>query len=419
MKGFFFFIAFFTLIIKNVYSQKYISVSPPPNIKTVQLRSFNSGEKLDIFPIISLGNYFTLSFDDINATESLYYYNIKHYDSYWNASKIFQNDYLEGFNQIPIQDIKGSFNTLQSYTHYNLTFPNENIQLKISGNYAIEILDSSGELLFNRRFIVHEDISNVNSYILRPRNLDLFQTHQNIQFDVSISTLSFRDPLKDIKIVLLKNYNWETAKYDISPQYIENNQLLFRYDKETQFEGGDEFLFFDTKNAGIRVYNINQVVIGEDGLYTNYLFPDVVTNESDYFFRQDINGDYLIQNIKGVKSEIDADYHWVYFQLATVTSPDEEIYVYGAFNNFALTSENKMTFNPSSKLFEAKILFKQGFYNYTYVTKKEGKVCLTCLTGNYAQTENNYLILVYYQNLGTPYDRLIGVGQASSFDIKN
>ena len=41
------------------------------------------------------------------------------------------------------------------------------------------------------------------------------------------------------------------------------------------------------------------------------------------------------------------------------------------------------------------------------------------ISGNFDVTENNYKVLVYYKNLGSRYDRLIGVGEGSSTKITN
>ena len=41
------------------------------------------------------------------------------------------------------------------------------------------------------------------------------------------------------------------------------------------------------------------------------------------------------------------------------------------------------------------------------------------ISGNFDQTENNYKVLVYYRDLGGLYDKIIGVGEASSTLITN
>ncbi len=70
-------------------------------------------------------------------------------------------------------------------------------------------------------------------------------------------------------------------------------------------------------------------------------------------------------------------------------------------------------------VYEGVILLKQGFYNYKYVVRKEGVLYKNAISGSFALTENNYLVLVYYRAIGAQYDALVGVGNANSFELKN
>jgi hypothetical protein len=79
-----------------------------------------------------------------------------------------------------------------------------------------------------------------------------------------------------------------------------------------------------------------------------------------------------------------------------------------------------MAYNPQSGNYESVIKLKQGFYNYKYVTiDPKGTLNEGAISGNFYQTENNYKVLVYYRDLGARYDRLIGLGEASSVNISN
>ena len=55
---------------------------------------------------------------------------------------------------------RSSPGTLQRYTHYELTLPNENTQFKLSGNYMISVFDSSrkkqGELIAEKTQILQQ-----------------------------------------------------------------------------------------------------------------------------------------------------------------------------------------------------------------------------------------------------------------------
>ena len=73
-----------------------------------------------------------------------------------------------------------------------------------------------------------------------------------------------------------------------------------------------------------------------------------------------------------------------------------------------------MKYNPQTKNFETKILLKQGYYNYQYVTKKENKISTELIEGNYYETNNEYTIYVYYKSPWERYERLVGIEKITS-----
>ena len=97
------------------------------------------------------------------------------------------------------------------------------------------------------------------------------------------------------------------------------------------------------------------------------------------------------------------------------------IYVTGMFNNYSLSPEYKMDFNPKNNLYEKAILIKQGFTNYQYqIADEKGNVdAEKAIDGNFWQTENDYSILVYYRENSDRYDRVIGKATANSNVITN
>ena len=68
-----------------------------------------------------------------------------------------------------------------------------------------------------------------------------------------------------------------------------------------------------------------------------------------------------------------------------------------------------------------KVLLKQGFTNYQYIlADKSGKIDFkNAIDGNHFQTENNYTALIYYRGNNDRYDRVIGIANTNSEEIKN
>tara|TARA_R110002051_G_scaffold241712_1_gene302123 strand:+ start:92637 stop:93881 length:1245 start_codon:yes stop_codon:yes gene_type:complete len=405
----------FFLCIHSLFSQVQEEVNPPSNIKSIIFK----GPTDDQFPVVQLGDAIYLDFDDITASEQDFYYKIIHCDYDWTPSDLLKSQYLRGIDNLRIIDYENSYNTLQPYSNYKLSIPNENTGLKVSGNYMLEIYDSNYELQFSRRFLVYQNLVNVAATIKRSRDFEFLNEKQVVHLTINYANFQLINPLKEVKISILQNYYWPTAIYNVKPQYTIGNQLVYKYDQETSFFGGNEFLNFDTKDLRAPTVAISSIEVSD--LYHHYLFTDIFRNDRPYTYFPDINGDFAINTSQGADTSREAEYSKVHFSLPYVEEIGlNEVYIYGKFNNFMLDEENKMTFNANNGLLEATLKLKQGFYNYKYVIKKEnGDVDLNKVSGNFHFTENNYLILVYYRDIGALYDGLIGIGTANSKNISN
>ena len=405
-------------IITSVSAQTEKEVAPPYNIKTI---SFLQNEQ-NTTPIFNLGEGFQLQFDDLFGNEANYYYEIIHCDYNWNPSGIPKNEYLEGFDNQRIQDYSNSFNTLQIYSHYKLSIPNQfTLRLKISGNYMIKILDENKEVVFSRKLIMYEDLVSVSAQVKRPRTVSNMDTKQNLDFLIRSNTITFQNPLKNVRVLLMQNGQFNSAIQNIIPQYTIGNELIYKYDIQTQFWAGNEFWYFENKDIRATANNIAKIDYNTP-IYSFYLYTNAARNNLPYSFTQDINGNFVVKNINAINDQIESDYAWVYFSLSAPTFRlNKDIYVTGMFNNYNLTPEYKMNYNPEKAVYEKAVLIKQGFTNFQYtIADNKGMVDNeNAIDGNFYQTENNYTILVYYRDGIGRYDRVVGKGMASSLNSTN
>ena len=396
-------------------SQGIAEVYEPPHIKSIVFKQTDEQQ----FPVVALGTPMVLEFDDLNGDEKNYYYKIKYFNHDWTPSNLFESEFLDGFDNLRIENYQTSFNTLQPYTHYRLDLPNEQTKIKLSGNYMLEVYDEDDLLVFSRRFLVYENQATVSAGVYRPRDFGYYNTHQSVQFSINPEKGTyFRDPENQVHVVVLQNEQWGNAISEIKPQFISGTKLEYRYNEKTRFEGGNEYLFFDTKDIRITGSNVSLVELNR--LYESYLSTDLLRRGYPYSYAADINGDFAINTVQGQDSAIEADYTQVYFSLAKqYTLKEEEIYIYGKFSNYELKDQYKLTYNPSYEVYEGTLLLKQGFYNYKYIWKSVEGLDKNNVSGSHAATENQYIILVYTRLVGSQHDALIATRTLSSFEIEN
>ncbi|MFD1614694.1 type IX secretion system plug protein [Gelatiniphilus marinus] len=410
------FLFFPTLLISQVKE-----VNPPDHIKTI---AFKGNTKESQLPIVKLGEYMVLEFDALNGKEEDYYYKIEHFNFDWTPSILVKSEYMDGFDNQRIRDYENSLNTYQIYSHYKLTIPNaQTKRLKVSGNYLISIFNDDDELVFSRKFMIYENKTNVGVSIKRSRDLHFIEEKQRVDIVISSKNMPFNNPKQNVKTLIIQNNNLNTAISNLKPQYTIGNKLIYKYDTESSFWGGNEYLYFENKD--IRAANIGVRQIDLKDLYHNYLFTNTERASKPYTYNPDINGNYLVTHVDADNPSIEADYVWVHFSLLAPKNyrgdalKNKTIHIYGNFNNYTVDESTKMIYDEYNYVFTKQLLLKQGFYNYKYVVLNSGQLDQGAISGNFYQTENNYKVVVYYRDLGARYDKIIGLGEGNSVNISN
>ena len=377
------------------------------NIKSIQLRPLQENNFSSIVP---LGTQLQLSFDDLDADSKEYQYKIEHMTHDWQSSRLSSSPYIDGFDQNTILNVNNSFNTFQNYTHYSVKIPNINTVITKSGNYLLSVLNYDDEVIFTRRFVLYESKTTIGVTVERSRYTKTLNTQQTIQFSVNHPNIRVNNPRQEIHVVVLKNKNWNEMISELQPTFFKPNQLLYTYTNKTNFWGGNEYLNFDNKY--IRNSSLNVVRVVRKDIFHHYVYPYTYNEAKKYTYNPDINGQFVIRTLEANDSKTEADYAMMHFSLLT-DEPflDKEVFIYGAFNDFNITNENKMQYDAKEKSYKVNILLKQGFYNYTFATQQsDGSVNTHDINGSFYETENEYTVIVYYKPLGSFYERVIGIG---------
>lgn len=374
-------------------------------------------------PVIALnsGETLELSFDDLYEEFTNMSYAIYHCNADWTPSDLMRNDYLTNFGDDYLQNFEYSINALIPYTHYRLSIPNNNVGLKISGNYVIAIYRNNNpeDLVLSRRFMVYEEVVNIGGRVKRPTRVEKIDTHQELDFTISHGSYPIPNPFTDLKVTLLQNQRWDMAISDLKPQFLQNGQLIYQYDNENTFEAYNEWRNFDIKNLLSLSLNVRQ--IRQDSFFKVYLKEDQSRAIERYSTNFDINGQYRVRRLDATNSDSEADYALVDFYLDYPNQIEGDIYLFGEFSDWKMLPEYQMFWDPERQAYRCQALFKQGFYNYAYALDLPGKkqADLSFFEGSHWQTENDYQILVYHREIGSRFDRLVGFATFSSNDLFN
>lgn len=396
---------------------QFIEKIEPYHIRTIQFRGGAQQSKL---PIIRLGESLELSFDDIIGDEADYYYRITHHDFDWTPSDLSKGEYLDGFDDIRIVNYENSLNSLQLYSHYTLRIPNVDTRgvLK-SGNYLLSIYNYDGDLVFTRKFMVMLNEVKVAVDIKRSRTFKYINSKQSVYFTIDSPGELLINPKENVKTLVLQNNNLKSAITDLKPQYTIGSKLIYRYDLESSFWGGNEFLNFDSSKLLGGNISIRRVELTD--IYEHFLYTRGSRANALYTYYPDINGDFVVRSARFKNHNIQAEYVRIHFNFQYFEDiGDKEIHIYGSFNNWCIDESTYLSYDEMSDSYRTSRLFKQGFYNYRFVlVDRDGSVDEGSIGGDYWETENDYTVVVYYRGPGERYDRIIGYGKSNSSIITN
>ncbi len=384
-----------------------------PNIKS--LRVMLNGE-WDTPPVMVMGrnDFVEISFDDLTHEYKRYNYTIQHCNADWQPSDLLESDYLDGFNNVVIEDYEQSMTTKMEYNRYSITLPNDDMQLLVAGNYCVRFFEDDADTpIAQCYFSLMEPHVTLSAEISSNTDIDTYKSHQQISFNINHTNYTIRNPHEDIKVSVCQNRRWDNAVHGVKPTYIQQNQLRYVHNRNLIFNAGNEFRRFEILDEYIPTMNVERMDYHEP-----YYHATLFTTEQriNYIFDKDQDGRYWVRNNDNVDNETESEYFYTHFRLDMPQVAGGEMYICGDLTNNRFIDYNKMTYNPIDHVYEATLLLKQGSYNYQYLFVPNGETrgYTSTAEGDFHQTENEYYIYVYHRPFGERYDKLIGFLEISN-----
>lgn len=351
-----------------------------------------------------------LLFDDIAYDPELYSAKLIHCDANWEKSQLRDNDFLPSFNEFNIQDYEYSVNTRIPYIHYRFSVPKT---LK-SGNYIIKVYRGrdESEVILTRRFMVYENLFTVGAAVVPPTQTMNRSELQQINAIVNYSQGQVMDPSTQIKVIIRQNQRWDNAKLLTKPTFMNESSKVLRYesfDGDNSFMAGNEFRFVDLRFIRATGVNVAKIDVQEDRIDA-MASVDQPRPDDRYSQYLDLNGQYVVftNDRPGGNPEIESEYVLTTFNLS-IPKQSDSVYLISSALNWGLSDQAKMIWNEDFKIYQTTVLMKQGWYDYQYaVVGAEGEMDTLPFEGSHFETENEYEVLVYFRNLGSRYDQLVG-----------
>ena len=357
-----------------------------------------------------------ISFDHFTHDYNRFTYKIIHCNADWDPSDLFEVDYMDGFNGLPIEDYENSLNTTMLYTHYHLELPNDDVQFKASGNYRVEIYLNEDEdkneakKVADACFRIVEPRMGLNVSVTSNTDIDTNLSHQQVSFTLNYPPNEVIDPTTEIKPYVYQNGRTDNCVSSLKPTYATPGRLEYTHNPKLIFPAGNEYRRFEIINMHYATQGVDKVSYF-DPYYHATLLPD--TYRRNYSFDVDHNGRYLIRYNLAEDTNIEADYLFVHFALDIPQRKGGNFYLSGAFTYNTFSPEFQATYNNAEQRYETIVLLKQGAYDFMYLWVPDGSNIgqAAPAEGNYYETENEYQVYIYHRPFGGRYDRLVAVQQ--------
>ncbi|TVQ70246.1 MAG: DUF5103 domain-containing protein [Balneolaceae bacterium] len=376
-------------------------VLPPDNIKSIQLYR---GEGKDNLPSMELGSgdVLTLRFDELGGTSRLFRVRVRHRNADWSDSHLMTDFYLRGYREDLIEGGRPSSVQDPHYMHYEYQFPNQNMQLRLSGNYLLEVLEyETSNVLFSVPFFVHENAGRMEVTLEEIYGLDArYVVHHQpfVRFGYPSYVIS---PVTDLSVYFAQNRFWGRARQADELDMSESGVFRAYLSRPESFVGVYEFRPLDIRRydaGGPEVVEVRSGTIPPQV----WLFRDVVN--------LDVNPRRRTPVTHGIpRDDRRARYVDVRFELELPEreATDLPVYVYGPFNNWTIDEENRMEYQSSTDSYLGRAIIKEGEYDYKYALVERGRIDDLRLDASFASTAQEYAAMVYFWDPGLQADRLL------------
>ena len=399
---------------KGAFAQVVTDSNWTEQVKTVTL--YKNGVELEP-PVLMLGgdDRLLLRFDVLGAEAENFRYRIRHCNSHWEVDDLEPYEFLNGFEEGPVENYNSSFTTLTDYVNYYQYIPSQYSRFLASGNYVLTVFpqDEPDSIILSRRFYVVDGTLKADATVTTPYDNASIMQRREVDVAVSLNTDYRGDALTPslnpayCEVVVQQNGRIDNMR-SLPFSGYERGDLMYRNKRENIFNCGNTFRWFDISNIRTTMYNIVQI---EEfgGEWYAMLKPLEDRSDGNFIMERVLNGGMKVNVWDRTNKQTEADYVYVNFMLPMrYPFMNGNIYVVGDLTQWHLDERSRMEYNLDHKAYELRLMLKQGYYAYQllFVPVGEHEGLTSTLEGDHYETPNRYSVFVYYRAPNDRYDRL-------------
>lgn len=390
------------------------STGPAADAAVATVRVVVDGDELAT-PVVRLGgdSRVAISFDDLSYEPRNYYYRILHCDARWRPSDLMPMEYLDGMDDIMISDYTFSTNTTTNYIHYSFELPNDDVSVKLSGNYVVIVAldnDFDNQVVATACFSVVEPLAALRLDCSATTLRGINGPWQQLAVEGDVSSVGSVDPLTDFTLVVRQNDRADNQAIVERPTFSAGSTIRYMNSPLLTFEGGNQYRTVDFSSRYTYGSGIDRFVF-RDGAYHVLLDP-IPMGEGRRTYADDAHGRSVVHlQGAGDYSATEADYAWVHFTLASPSPlPDARVALLGSLC-YNRPESAVLMYDTDQHIYYVALFLKQGGYNFQFAALHDAEATLVPTEGSYWQTANAYRAYLYYRPRGSRYDRLVGFSE--------
>ena len=399
---------FLTLSVSHMALAGHSTIAP--NIKSLEVVK---GDDWMALPVLEMGtsDVLYIGFDELSHNYHRFVYRVEPCNPDWTAvDGLFESDWLEGFNNQPIDDYENSLNTNVLYTHYQFQLPNEQTRLKLSGNYRLYIddEDNGNETVAIVEFRIVEPLMNVGIGVTTNTDVDFNRSHQQVAMTVNYNSVKVTNLDDQIQTIVMQNGREDNMKANVRPNFITTQSLRWEHNRSLIFEAGSEYHKFEVLDPTHTTMGLASVS-WDEAQRRFHAVPYPAEQRRSYIYDEDANGAFVLRNSDNYEAERTSEYVFVHYKLMAPQPYDNARVVVNGRWTTEPTDNYTMEYNHQDHSYNLTLLQKLGYYNYQLLlVDRDGTTHRVPEEGSFFQTENSYQAFVYYRGTGERTWRLVG-----------